>query len=522
MSTAHSHQDDCIEDNAFEPRPIHPDIHNTHFSRANSMRLMQCDTYLPFNSFGPCGGISDLSPSYTTSSSNHKTIAALALEAVKDSETTWLDQGKARHDQIDQEALRRGSSSWMVPLHAATRSSASLSNFNNTIMPCSDDGQEEDMVDMLDSDSIDTVATISSSCTKWRSINLDRQNKISPWLRDNIQRDTAILSKIRRTDIQRLEKHGLCYHRGDNLFGREPSGMMRSGVPGKTDPRSCPKPVRDKSLLPHLRDYVSQLSRLSIDESSASDALWRRAAASPLLQERLSPIPISPAQEARMIAEVPVNQSINLLQQPRASPKKATTRNTAFLSKEKSSLIPTFNQKDPLKTVEEEEDDAHVASPPRPPKDANKNHSGQEKPKLNLLSSKSKHTTRKVPRKVSAGSELLVKAGSSLPRDSEKHWKIECELLRHDQESRKHVQKDVTMEHLKKSMLKSDETQLKLQEWDKLHGLPKSHSQTMVNTSRSRRQLREGIIILKWDGTPLINDETELGKPKKRQRKEKH
>ena len=45
---------------------------------------------------------------------------------------------------------------------------------------------------------------------------------------------------------------------------------------------------------------------------------------------------------------------------------------------------------------------------------------------------------------------------------------------------------------------------------------PKSHSQTMVNSSRSRKQLQSGEILAKWDGTPLINKETELGKPRPR------
>jgi hypothetical protein len=233
-----------------------------------------------------------------------------------------------------------------------------------------------------------------------------------------------------------------------------------------------------------------------------------------------------------MIAEVSVNNHlIDLLEQLRSSPKKSTISNKAFLSKDKSSVIPflnqkaprkTVNKKAPRKTVQQEEDDAHSAKPLLP-KDTNKKHGAQEKPTLNLISSKRKCIPGVLPRQVSVGSEPLVKpSGSSSTRYSEKNWKIKCELLPHDQESRKHVQEGVTMEHLKKLMLKSAETQLKLQEWDTVHGLPKSHSQTMVSTSRSRRQLREGIIIPKWDGTPLINDETELGKPKKRQRKEKN
>lgn len=535
-ATTHSHQDDCIEDNAFEPRPIHPAIHNKHFSRTNndSMRLMQCDTYPPLNHFGLCGGASDLLPSYsaspyTASSPTARETIVLALEGVKEYESTWLDLGKPRRGQIsDREAaLRRCSSSWTTEsTAAASHIIASPSNCNNT-MPCSGDCQGG-MVDMFaGSEAIDTTVVTTtiptSSYTNWGSINLDDQNNMrSRWLRDIVQGDPAILNKTTTTEIQRLEKSGLHHDlsKDDTLFVREPSKMIRSGVPGKCDPQSLPKPVRDKSLLPQLRDYVSPISR----PWTASGGLRGRYAALSLLQARLSPVPISPAQEARMIAEVPGNQSINLLEQrPWSSPKKTTTSNKAVLSKEESSAaIPTFNQKAPPQTVEEQ-DDAQAASP-LPPKDVNPKHGVHEKPKLNLISSKRMPMTGGLLRRVSVGTELLVKAGTvSLPRDSKnKNWQLECALLRNDQESLKYVHEDVTIEHLKKLMLKSDETQLKLQEWDTLHGLPKSHSQTMVSTSRSRRQLREGIIIPKWDGTPLINDETELGKPKKRQRKEKH
>lgn len=74
------------------------------------------------------------------------------------------------------------------------------------------------------------------------------------------------------------------------------------------------------------------------------------------------------------------------------------------------------------------------------------------------------------------------------------------------------------MGQLKVLMRRSEETQQKLQKWDERHGLPKSHSPTMVNSSRSRKQLQEGVILPKWDGTPLIkkNGVGELGKPKRR------
>ena len=44
-----------------------------------------------------------------------------------------------------------------------------------------------------------------------------------------------------------------------------------------------------------------------------------------------------------------------------------------------------------------------------------------------------------------------------------------------------------------------------LQDWDKKNGLPKSHSWTMTQTDRSRRQLEEGRVLSKWDGSPLID-----------------
>ena len=78
------------------------------------------------------------------------------------------------------------------------------------------------------------------------------------------------------------------------------------------------------------------------------------------------------------------------------------------------------------------------------------------------------------------------------------------------------VEPESLMLRLRQSMTKSAETQRALQNWDRQNGLPKSHSQTMVNSSRSRKQLQDGVILPKWDGTPLINNETELGKPRAR------
>lgn len=64
-----------------------------------------------------------------------------------------------------------------------------------------------------------------------------------------------------------------------------------------------------------------------------------------------------------------------------------------------------------------------------------------------------------------------------------------------------------TTQRLKGLMGRSLSTQQALQEYDKQQGLPKSHSTTMVRTSRSRQQLLEERILPKWDGTPWIDDE---------------
>lgn len=65
-------------------------------------------------------------------------------------------------------------------------------------------------------------------------------------------------------------------------------------------------------------------------------------------------------------------------------------------------------------------------------------------------------------------------------------------------------------------MRQSEKTQKELQEWDKLQGLPKSHCTTMVKTSRSRRQLIEGRILPKWDGTPMITENAAPVKPRRK------
>ena len=60
-------------------------------------------------------------------------------------------------------------------------------------------------------------------------------------------------------------------------------------------------------------------------------------------------------------------------------------------------------------------------------------------------------------------------------------------------------------------MDRTTNTQKALQEWDRANGFPKSHSQTMVNSSRSRKQLKDGGILKKWNGAPLLNFAKEGG-----------
>jgi len=63
---------------------------------------------------------------------------------------------------------------------------------------------------------------------------------------------------------------------------------------------------------------------------------------------------------------------------------------------------------------------------------------------------------------------------------------------------------EVIMARLQYLMKQTQSSQKELQKWDKKNGLPKSHSQTMVNSSRSRKQLQNGVILKKWNGAPLI------------------
>jgi hypothetical protein len=64
---------------------------------------------------------------------------------------------------------------------------------------------------------------------------------------------------------------------------------------------------------------------------------------------------------------------------------------------------------------------------------------------------------------------------------------------------------DIIMTRLNALMERTLMSQKQLQNYDKQNGLPRSHSQTMVNSNRSRKQLQKGVILKKWDGKPLIS-----------------
>ena len=58
---------------------------------------------------------------------------------------------------------------------------------------------------------------------------------------------------------------------------------------------------------------------------------------------------------------------------------------------------------------------------------------------------------------------------------------------------------EVIMTRLKALMERTVMSQRNLQKYDKLNGLPRSHAQTMINTSRSRKQLQKGVVSENMD-----------------------
>jgi hypothetical protein len=73
------------------------------------------------------------------------------------------------------------------------------------------------------------------------------------------------------------------------------------------------------------------------------------------------------------------------------------------------------------------------------------------------------------------------------------------------EEDKEHDEQSRVLIKLQQAMNQSSFTMSSLQEWDKANGLPKSHCQTMVNSSRSREQLQSGLVLQKWDGRPLLH-----------------
>ena len=63
---------------------------------------------------------------------------------------------------------------------------------------------------------------------------------------------------------------------------------------------------------------------------------------------------------------------------------------------------------------------------------------------------------------------------------------------------------EVIMTRLNALMERTIMSQKNLQKYDKQNGLPRSHAQTMISTSRSRKQLQKGIVLKKLVGNPLI------------------
>jgi hypothetical protein len=129
--------------------------------------------------------------------------------------------------------------------------------------------------------------------------------------------------------------------------------------------------------------------------------------------------------------------------------------------------------------------------------------------------------------KIADGCARMSKPVPFEPSDDATHILL-CNCMDRNMDRQRGKESDLWLHHtsygrFQEIMNRSEESQDQLQQWDISQGLPKSHSPAMVKTSRSRRQLQTGRILPKWDGSPLINDETELGKPRKRRtRKSSH
>lgn len=84
-------------------------------------------------------------------------------------------------------------------------------------------------------------------------------------------------------------------------------------------------------------------------------------------------------------------------------------------------------------------------------------------------------------------------------------WAPSCPPSHFLQQAQQDNLQQVTMAKLQAAMERTNSTMKLLQDWDRAHGLPASHCQTMVNSSRSRKQLKEGVVLKKWNGSPLLN-----------------
>mmetsp|Transcript_14067 Transcript_14067/g.28692 ORF Transcript_14067/g.28692 Transcript_14067/m.28692 type:complete len:382 (-) Transcript_14067:156-1301(-) len=84
-------------------------------------------------------------------------------------------------------------------------------------------------------------------------------------------------------------------------------------------------------------------------------------------------------------------------------------------------------------------------------------------------------------------------------------WTPSCPPHHLQQMQQEGNMQQLTMAKLQAAMERTSSTMKLLQDWDRAHGLPASHCQTMVNTSRSRKQLKEGVVLKKWNGSPLLN-----------------
>jgi len=75
---------------------------------------------------------------------------------------------------------------------------------------------------------------------------------------------------------------------------------------------------------------------------------------------------------------------------------------------------------------------------------------------------------------------------------------------------------EIIMTRLNALMERTIMSQKNLQKYDKQNGLPRSHAQTMISTSRSRKQLQKGIAIKKRDGKPLSDSTSTIYSTKDR------